>query len=88
MTTHIKPAHKPAVTYSQDALYDYAKLGGSVESLFAGEIQAGNRIIVIQEPVNAPSEVAIIIETMEDFARWKESRLKMREWLGKIFEQT
>jgi hypothetical protein len=79
-----KPTSKPAIIYNQDDLYDYAKLGGSVESLFAEEIASGNRVVVRQEPINAPAVTAYILESMDDFGRWKESRQKMRESLGKV----
>ena len=79
-----KPTPKPAVIYNQDDLYDYAKLGGSVESLLAEEIAAGKRVVVLQEPVNAPAVTAYILESMDDLGRWKESRQKMREWLSKV----
>ncbi len=83
-----KPIPKPAVIYNQDALYDYAASGGSVEFLFEEELRNGNRVVVVQEPSNAPTTVWMILETKEDFQRWKESRLKMRDWFRKIFGET
>jgi hypothetical protein len=83
-----KPTPKPAVIYNQDTLYDYANSGGCVESLLEGELRNGNRVVMVQEPTNAPSTVWMVLETMEDFKRWKESRLKMRDWFRKIFRET
>lgn len=56
-TMNNKPTPKPAVIYNQDALYDFASGGGSVESLLGEELQDGNRVIVVQEPTNAPAAV-------------------------------
>jgi hypothetical protein len=84
MTTPIKPTPKQAVIFNQDTLYDYAQLGGSVEALLDEQIRAGKRVVVIQEASNSPREVVMVLETMEDFARWKESRVKTRDWLKKI----
>ena len=83
-----KPTPKPAVIYNQDALYDYAKSGGSVESLLEEELQNSNRVIVVQEPTNAPPAVWMILETEDDLQRWKESQQKLRDWFGKIFGDT
>jgi len=86
--TMTKPISKPAVIYNQDALYDYASRGGSVESLLEQELQGGHSVVVVQEPSNAPPTVWMVLETMDDLKRWKESRQKMRDWFGKIFGDT
>jgi hypothetical protein len=78
-----KPTSKPAVIYNQDELSDYATYGGSVASLFADEIKAGNRIVVIQQPTNAPPTVLCIIESEDDLKRLRDAQQKMREWLEK-----
>jgi hypothetical protein len=83
-----KPTGKPAVIYNQDDLFDYAQLGGSVESLFDEEIKGGHQIVVIQEAVNAPPTVRMVLETMEDFKRCMDSRLKTLHQLAKIFGKT
>ena len=80
-----KPTRKPAVIYNQDALYDYASSGGSVESLLEQELRDGNSVVVVQEPTNAPPTVWMVLETMDDLKHWKESRTKMRDWFQKIF---
>jgi len=82
-----EPTPKQAVIYKQDELYDYAKSGGSVESLFEHQLKSGNRVVVVQESTNAPQEVWMILETKGDLQRWKESRLKMHDWFRKIFEE-
>jgi hypothetical protein len=75
------PTRKPAVIYNQDELSDYAKLGGSLASLFADEIRDGNCIVITQEAINSPNQVVSIIETEEDLRRRLDAAQKMEEWL-------
>ena len=78
-----KPTSKPAVIYNQDDLFDYTTYGGSIASLFADEIKAGNRIVVIQQPINAPTTVVSIIESEDELKRLRDAHQKMQGWLGK-----
>lgn len=85
MTTPQKPKSKLAIIFNQDDLFDFAKMGGSVEAMFDEELRSGNKIVVIQKAENAPPELVMTLESMDEFNKWRENKVKREQYLKKLY---
>jgi hypothetical protein len=78
-----QPKCTPAIVINQEDLSDYSAYGGSVEALFREIIKEGKAIVVVQQPINAPTTTVSIISSEEDLKRLKEANERIRAWLAK-----
>ena len=81
MKPNITP--KPVKIYDQNDLFDYRNSNGPARELLEGEIAHGNKIVIMQFPVNASPSVIRVLESVEDVAGWEEAQVARKTWLPK-----